>query len=156
MTRHDVAAQAQLRWLTAETWLAQQQPARAAQFAQLTSRHRAELLLGAQARNTPETANASSQALRTWLVDHPQDALAWHTLEQALQTQGNALGALRAQAEFFASRQDYARAQDVLRAAQDLARQPGQRDASSHIEASIIDTRSREFAQRLREQASER
>lgn len=156
LTRKDSAAQTQVRWLTAETWLTQQQPTRAAQFVDLTPRHRAELLLGAQARNTPETAGASAQALRAWLVEHPQDALAWHTLEQVLQTQGNTLGALRAQAEFFACRQDYARAQDVLRAAQDLARQPGPRDASSHIEASIIDTRSREFAQRLREQASER
>lgn len=152
----DPAAQTQLRWLTAETWLAQQQPTRAAQFADLTPKRRAELLLATQARNTPEMAHASAQALRAWLVDHPQDALAWHNLEQVLQTQGNTLGALRAQAEFFACRQDYARAQDVLRAAQDLARQPGNRDASSHIEASIIDTRSREFAQRLREQASER
>jgi hypothetical protein len=43
---------------------------------------------------------------------------------------------------------------DRFRAAQDLARRGTSRD--DHIEASIIDTRTREVASLLREQAAER
>jgi hypothetical protein len=60
---------------------------------------------------------------------------------------------VRAEAEAHAARLDDAAALNRFKAAQDLARQGG---AVDHIEASIIDTRTRQIELRQREQALER
>jgi predicted Zn-dependent protease len=114
---------------------------------------RAALFLWAQAMTQTGQAALASQQLQTWVAAHPSDAQAWLLLAGAYTVQGQRLRALRAEAESFAAHLDYAAAQTRFKAAQDLARQGGQVD---HIEASIIDTRSRQLAALLREQALER
>jgi predicted Zn-dependent protease len=94
-----------------------------------------------------------SQHLQTWVASHPSDAQAWMLLANAYTALGQRLRAVRAEAESYAAHLDFAAAQNRFKAAQDLARQGGQID---HIEASIIDTRSRQLASLLREQALER
>ncbi|MEK9803965.1 MAG: peptidase M48, partial [Curvibacter sp.] len=80
-------------------------------------------------------------------------AQAWQQLATAYTAQGQTLRAVRAEAEVHAARLDYAAARDRLKAAQEMVRQgPG----ADHIEASIIDTRSRQLESLLREQALER
>jgi len=65
------------------------------------------------------------------------------------------LQSVRADAESRAVQFDYQGAVDRLKAAQDLLRQSttGLAGTNLHIEASIIDTRARQFQAQLREQA---
>jgi predicted Zn-dependent protease len=114
---------------------------------------RPELFLWAQAMTlTGQAAQASAQ-LQTWVASHPNDAQAWQLLSAAYAAQGHALSAIRADAEASVARFDYAAAQNRFKAAQDMVRSGASVD---HIEASIIDTRSRQIAILLREQALER
>ncbi len=83
---------------------------------------------------------------------NPTDGTAWHALSTAQAAQGQALRAIRSEAEARVASLDYPAALDRLRAAQDLAR----RGMPDHIEASIIDTRARAVESLLREQALER
>jgi predicted Zn-dependent protease len=115
--------------------------------------NRAELFLWAQALTQSGQAATAAQPLQSWVAIHPSDAQAWLLLAAAFSAQGQRLSAVRAEAESFAAHLDYAAAQNRFKAAQDLARQNGQVD---HIEASIIDTRSRQLAALVREQALER
>ena len=74
-------------------------------------------------------------------------------LGRANTAQGQVLRAIRAEAEAQVALMDYAAAVDRFKAAQGLARStPG----VDHIEASIIDTRTRQVQSLLREQALER
>lgn len=116
------------------------------------SRRRPELLLAAQAQVRAGRAGEAAQALQTWVATQPRDATAWQWLAQAHQAQGQALRAVRAEAEAQVALLDYQAALDRFRAAQDLARRGG----ADHIEASIIDTRARQVEALLREQALER
>jgi len=75
-------------------------------------------------------------------------------LARAYSTQGQTLRAIRAEAEVQVAHLDYQAAMDRFRAAQDLARKA--RTPADDIEASIIDTRTRQVASLLREQAAER
>jgi predicted Zn-dependent protease len=93
-------------------------------------------------------------ALQTWVVGHPRDAGAWQALAAVWNAQGQALRAVRAEAEAQAARYDYAAAVDRFKAGQDLARRSA--SADDHFEASIIDTRLRAVQSLLREQAAER
>jgi predicted Zn-dependent protease len=99
-------------------------------------------------------AGEGTSALQTWVATHPRDATAWQLLASTWQAQGQALRAVRAEAEAHAARYDYAAAVDRFKAGQDLARRGGPQ--VDHIEASIIDTRLRAMESLLREQAAER
>jgi len=114
---------------------------------------RPELFLWAQAMTLTGQAVQVAQTLQTWLASHPHDAQAWQLLSAAYAAQGQRLSAIRADAEAYVARLDYTAAQNRFKAAQDLIRSEGSVD---HIEASIIDTRSRQIASLLREQALER
>jgi len=117
---------------------------------------RPELFLWAQAMTQLGKADQASlvaQQLQTWVANWPRDAQAWQLLSAAYLAQGLNLSAVRAEAEGRAAQLDFAAAVNRLKAAQDMMRQGGKID---HIEASIIDTRAREFALRLREQSLQR
>lgn len=117
---------------------------------------RPELFLWAQAMTQLGKADQASlvaQQLQTWVANRPRDAQAWQLLSAAYLAQGLNLSAVRAEAEGRAAQLDFAAAVNRLKAAQDMMRQGGKID---HIEASIIDTRAREFALRLREQSLQR
>ena len=91
--------------------------------------------------------------LRAWVAQHPRDAQAWQLLSGAYLALGQTLSGVRAEAEAYAARFDYEAALNRFKAAQDVARQGGKID---HIEASIIDTRTRQLESLVREQALER
>jgi predicted Zn-dependent protease len=88
---------------------------------------------------------------------HPRDGTAWQLLASAYQAQGQTLRAVRAEAEMQVARLDYSGALDRLRAAQDLVRRPPPGSAAvDEIEASIIDTRTREVQARVKAQMLEK
>lgn len=85
-----------------------------------------------------------TDALQTWVADHPQDATAWSLLAQCNTQQGLRLRAVRAEAEERAALGDLNGAIDRLRAGQRMARSglPGSTD---FIDASVIDARLRQI-----------
>jgi predicted Zn-dependent protease len=121
-----------------------------------TDTSRAHILLSATAQIRANQANLAAQQLQIWVAAHPRDAQAWQLLSAAYAAQGQALRAIRADAESHVALLDYAPAQDRFKAAQDLAREQSKSNTVDHIEASIIDTRVRELASLLKEQALER
>ena len=129
-------------------------PARAAELVDLSGDGRPEVMLGSQARIQTGHAGAASSRLQTWVALHPRDAGAWQLLASAYAAQGQTLRSIRADAEAQVAHLDYAAAVDRFKAAQDLVRTSG--TGSDHIEASIVDTRSRQVQSLLREQALER
>jgi predicted Zn-dependent protease len=121
---------------------------------------RPELALLSQAQMQMGSAQALApvaERLREWLSARPRDVLAWRLLASAYELQGRNVAAVRAQAQADGLEQDWPAALARLRAAQDLVRS-GQWGAMGpdHLEASIVDTRAREVAQLLREQAVQR
>ncbi|ACB32767.1 peptidase M48 Ste24p [Leptothrix cholodnii SP-6] len=92
----------------------------------------------------------SSEALMTWVTDHPNDASAWDLLAQLHERRGQPLAALRAQAEVRVALGDWQGAADRLRAGQRLARGQGQVD---HVEAAVLDVRLKVVEQKRRQQA---
>jgi predicted Zn-dependent protease len=156
LARDNTVAARPLRLLAAELALAASEGKRAFELLAVNGNvpgNRAELFLWAQALTQSGQAATAAQPLQSWVAIHPSDAQAWLLLAAAFSAQGQRLSAVRAEAESFAAHLDYAAAQNRFKAAQDLARQNGQVD---HIEASIIDTRSRQLAALVREQALER
>ena len=112
---------------------------------------RAELLLMSRALMAANRAPEVSQALQAWVADHPRDAGAWQLLALACGQQGQAVRAIRADAESRAAQLDYGAALDRFKAAQALMRsQPGSAD---YVEGSIVDTRTRQIESILKEQA---
>ena len=112
---------------------------------------RAELLLMSRALMAAKRAPDVSQALQTWVAVHPRDAMAWQLLAVAYGQQNQSVRAVRADAESRAAQLDYGAALDRFKAAQGLMRsQPGSAD---YVEASIIDTRTRQIESILKEQA---
>jgi predicted Zn-dependent protease len=113
---------------------------------------RAQLLLdlhrampGSQAADL----RASTEALQTWVTEHPQDAAAWERLAATSEALGLHLRAMRAGAEARAVLGDLPGAIDRFRVAQQAARGPaGQAD---FIEASVIDARLRQLMAQRRE-----
>jgi len=105
----------------------------------------------------------AAQRLQIWVVAHPRDALAWQLLSSAYAAQGQALRAIRADAETQVALLDYAAALDRFKAAQELVRQDhrashvgdADKEAAEHIDASIIDTRRRQVELLLKEQSKE-
>lgn len=159
LVRGDAAATRQARLLGAELALQAGDGQRALAVLGTATAPRAgqvarpEVLLTARAQTLSGQGARAADPLQTWLATHPRDALAWQTLSAAYAAQGKTLHAVRAEAEAHAARMDDAAALNRFKAAQDLARRPGTVD---HIEASIIDTRTRQIELRQREQALER
>lgn len=168
----DVEAKRQVRWLGLEIELAARDRSRpplqapgaevGADFGQsvmFAALRRPELLLQAQLALQGGQAPAldqAAQALQSWLLRQPQDALAWQWLASIYAQQNQGLRALRAEAEARVAQLDYAGALDRLKAAQDRPRAPGAVAASAdHIDASIIDTRRRQIEGLLKEQSQE-
>lgn len=118
---------------------------------------RAQLMLWGQAQLLRGTVGPLIERLQTWVALQPRDASAWQMLSAAYQRRGDALRAVRADAESFVARLDHPAALDRLRAAQDMvadAARSGQ--PVDHIEASIIDSRTRQISSTVREQALQR
>ena len=95
----------------------------------------------------------ASAQLQTWVSSHPDDALAWLTLAQAWEAQGNRLRALRAQAESRIAQADWPGARDRLQAAQEVSHKATRASPGDHIEASIIDTRLQLATEKVKQQA---
>jgi predicted Zn-dependent protease len=155
LTAGDAAAARQSRLLAAELALQGGDPAKAVALGEGPSPARPEVILSAQARNASGRAGDTAQRLQTWVALHPRDAQAWQLLSAAYAAQGQALRAIRAEAEAQAAHLDYQAAMDRFKAAQELARK-APAGSADHIEASIIDTRARQVELLLREQAVER
>ncbi len=163
LVRSDARAASQARLLGVELALAAANPRRASTLLEATATAtaagsgktatRSLLFLRARAWTQNGQARDAAEQLQIWLASRSRDAQAWQLLSAAYAAQGQTLRAVRAEAEMHAAHLDYAAARDRLRAAQELARQGANVD---HIEASIIDTRSRQIELLLREQALER
>ncbi len=151
---NDARAARFARLLEAEVALDGGNAARAAQLVDIGAAGRPEVMLGAQARVRSGRAAEASPRLQTWVALHPRDAGAWQLLAGSYAAQGQTLRSIRAEAEAQVAHLDYAAALDRFKAAQDLVRRNGA--GGDHIEASIIDTRSRQVESLLREQALER
>ncbi len=154
----DAAAAYQARLLSAELALATGDARRAGELLAAPApgpvpQTRALVLMRASTWTQNGQAREAAEQLQVWLAGRPRDAQAWQLLSAAYTAQGQALRAVRAEAEVHASRLDYSAARDRLKAAQELSRQGVGVD---HIEASIIDTRSRQIESLLREQSLER
>lgn len=150
----DRAARRQASLLAAEFALAQGDAARVLQLIEPDSRRRPELLLGSQAQVRTGKAAEAAQRLQTWVATQPRDAAAWQLLASAYAAQGQAVRAVRAEAEARVAQLDYTAALDRFKAAQELVRKGG--GGGDHIEASIVDTRARQLESLVREQALER
>jgi predicted Zn-dependent protease len=154
VSRGDPKASRLARLLAAEIALDAGNAAAAAQLTDISGDRRPDLMLGSQARLRAGRAAEASQRLQTWVALHSRDAGAWQLLATAYAAHGETLRSIRAEAEAQVAHLDYAAAVDRFKAAQDLVRRSGA--AGDHIEASIIDTRSRAVESLLREQALER
>lgn len=126
-------------------------PASAASADLSKAASRAELLIEAKSLMVANRAADVSPALQTWVAEHPRDAMAWQLLAAAYGQQNQKVRAIRADAESRAAQLDYGAALDRLKAAQTMMRSsPGSAD---YVEASIIDTRTRQVGSILKEQA---
>lgn len=156
----DAAGLRQVLLLTAELSAAAGDPAAAqaalAAIPPARSTGRPELLLAAPLQIRAGQAAQAAQRLQTHVVDHPRDAAAWQLLARAYAEQGQTLRAIRAEAEQQVALLDYEGALDRLRAAQNHARQGRDRSPGDHIEASIIDTRTRAVEAIVKERQAER
>ena len=143
-----------VRLLAAEIeWTAGDVPATAA-LVDLQAPGRPELVLGSQIRTRTGHAADAIARLQPWVALHPRDGTAWQLLASAYHAQNQTLRAIRAEAEMQVARLDYSGAMDRFRAAQDWARKPPPGSGPvDDIEASIIDTRTRQVQARLKEQA---
>lgn len=131
-------------------------PARSTQWVHWSDTlSRGELLTQARALILAGRSAEVSERLQNWVSLQPRDASAWAMLAQARQQQGLLLQAVRAEAEGRAAQFDFQGAVDRLKAAQDLLKSgnTGMAGVNLHIEASIIDTRARQFQIQLRDQA---
>jgi predicted Zn-dependent protease len=95
---------------------------------------------------------AAIDALQTRVATHPNDAPAWEALASLHEAQGQTLRSMRASAESRVALLDYGAALDRLKAAQEWAKS----NSTNHIEASILDTRTRTVQALVRELQNER
>ncbi|MFO1218501.1 MAG: M48 family metalloprotease [Burkholderiaceae bacterium] len=158
LPREEARARQLWAMLGVELALAQGDATRAAQrVAGLPdSGSRAALLLKSQvavAANEPAQLRRQAEALQAWVAERRHDALAWTTLSQCAEAQGQKLRAVRAQAESHAAIGDLPGAIDRLRAGQRLAR--GGAAQGDFIEASVIDARLRELEAQRRQLMAE-
>ncbi len=173
--RSDAAAARLARLLGVELRLAQDDAAAALALLQadgnaVNASHRVELLYGAQAQlqlasqggGSAAGANATVKAglasirqdLQTRVAEFPHDAQAWQLLSGVYAAQGRTLSSIRAQAEVSVAHYDFEAALRTFKSAQDWARKG--LAGTDHFEASIVDTRAREVASTLKEQATEK
>ncbi len=157
LTGTDPALARTARLLAAEIeWGAGNLPATAA-LLDMDAPGRPELVLGSQVRTRMGQAAAAIARLQPWVALHPRDGTAWQLLAAAYTAQGQTLRAIRAEAEAQVARLDYTGAMDRFRAAQDFVRKPPPESRGNgpvdEIEASIIDTRTRQIQAQLKEQA---
>ncbi len=123
------------------------------------TRGRAELMLLAQARlaaPTPAGLGEVAQRLQTWVSVYAKDAQAWTQLSSVQAALGQTVQAARSSAESRAAQLDYPGALDRMKAAQQQLRQLPQRNGNDHIEASIVDQRTRELQAQVNELAREK
>jgi predicted Zn-dependent protease len=94
------------------------------------------------------------QNLQTWVAAHPTDSPAWQLLGSAYRSTGQALRAIRAEAEAQVALLDYAAAIDRFKAAQDMVRSGSATAATGrdYMEESIIDVRTRQVQELLKQQ----
>ena len=112
---------------------------------------RADLLIQARALLAAGKPQAVSDRLITWVTLHPKDDAAWQLLAVAYGNQNQSVRAIRADAEGRVAQLDYTGALERFRAAQTMIRSnPG---SSDFVEGSIIDTRARQLASLVKEQA---
>ena len=163
----DVGAQRVVRLLAAELALAAGDAAQAVTLLEnkttiVANNDRATRIQLAQSRiatRKPAQGKIAASDLSLWLNLHPRDATVWLVQASAFELQGDALRAIRSQAEARAMELDYGAAVDRFKAAQLLAHQmasEGKLDRAGHMEASIIDARLRELERLRREQTLER
>ncbi len=157
-TRADERAARLSRLFAAELGLAAGDTGPALAWADATDMPgRPELLLSAQGLIRAGRAAEAASRLQSWVATHARDATAWQQLAGAYAAQGQALRSIRAEAEARVAQLDYAAALDRFKAGQELVRSVGIRnEAGGHIEASIIDARTRQVESLLKEQALER
>jgi predicted Zn-dependent protease len=123
-----------------------------------SKRSRPELFVYSQAliaSKEAKQANLAAQNLQTWVAKNPNDAPAWQLLASSYQAAGQPLRAIRADAEAQVALLDYTAALDRFKAAQDVVRQGGNAAANAgrdHVEESIIDVRTRQVQELLRQQ----
>lgn len=123
-----------------------------------SKRSRPELFVYSQAliaSKEAKQANLAAQNLQTWVAKNPNDAPAWQLLASSYQAAGQPLRAIRADAEAQVALLDYTAALDRFKAAQDVVRQGGSAAANAgrdHVEESIIDVRTRQVQELLRQQ----
>jgi predicted Zn-dependent protease len=126
-------------------------PAGAAQIEIGKTTVRADLLMQARALLAAGKPQAVSDRLITWVTLHPKDDAAWQLLAVAYGNQNQSVRAIRADAEGRVAQLDYIGALERFRAAQTMIRSnPGSAD---FVEGSIIDTRARQLASLVKEQA---
>jgi predicted Zn-dependent protease len=150
----DAAGVRLARLLAAETALAAGEAARAAAAIEGDATRRPEVLLQAQAQLRTGKSREAAQRLQTWVAAQPKDAAAWQLLAACYAAQQQPLRAIRAEADAQVAQLDYAAAIDRFKAAQELVRKGAA--GGDHIEASIVDTRTRQVELLLREQSLER
>jgi predicted Zn-dependent protease len=95
-------------------------------------------------------------ALQLRVATHPNDSPAWEALASLFEAQGQTLRSMRASAESRVALLDYGAALDRLKAAQEWARSNSAAGGTNHIEASILDTRTRAVQAMVRELQNDR
>lgn len=158
LVRGDAATERQTRLLAAELAIAQEDPKRALTIlADSVPMQRPELMLIAQAQVRAGQPALAVQHLQPWVVQNPLDGTAWMALSGAYAAAGQTVRSIRAEAEAKVAQVDYTAAVSRFKAAQALIKaNGGATEANDHIEASIIDTRTRQVELLVREQLPER
>ena len=157
LTVNDPGGSRAARWLAADISRSEGKYEQCLKFLSDADTSRAGLLLQmhcSAATRQPALMEQAADRLQLWLADHPKDPLAWDAMAFTYAQRGQALPALRAEAEAKAVRLDEVAAIDRLRAAQALAReltQKGKLDLAGQQESSIIDARLRTLEARRRE-----
>ncbi len=113
---------------------------------------RPELFIAAAAQIASKKADMAAQNLRTWVAAHPLDAPAWQLLASAYAALDQPLRATRASAEVQVALLDYSAAVDRFRSAQELVRTGTVVAGRDFIEESIVDVRTRQVQELLKEQ----
>ena len=154
-TRNDAEAARLVRLLAIDIALAQGDTNSAVELAKsLQDNSRASLLARAQTDSLAGRHEAAAQSLQNWLAGHPRDAGVWQQLAAVHTAMGRHVAAVRDEAEASVAQLDYAGALARFKAAQDLGR--NSQTAADRIEATIVETRSRQLQALLREQALDR
>jgi predicted Zn-dependent protease len=118
---------------------------------------RPELFAQSQVQIASKEAKQAGQAaqnLQTWVAKNPTDAPAWQLLASSYHAAGQPLRAIRADAEAQVALLDYTAALDRFKAAQDMARSGNATTNAGrdHMEESIIDVRTRQVQELLKQQ----